>query len=150
MSFSNSPSCIQDPNQPKCVIANLLKKLAEKLNHLSGKIAEANQISEEPKSHNKPSPASENGNIENERFSEFDTVIKENSSNLSEIIVDLIMNNQVGNNSEKIHSIRLETAKLLQELKALDKAEIEPEVKKQISKRMKANMSEILVLILTH
>lgn len=151
MSLSNtSPSCIVDPNQPKCRQANLLKKLADNLNHLSGKIAEDNQISKKPKSRKPMALDIRNRDTENESFSDFDTVIQENISNLSEIIVDLIMNHQVGNNPERLHGIRMGTENFLKDLEALDQADINPEIKKEISDRMKVNMSAILEGILTH
>jgi hypothetical protein len=151
MSFSNtSPSCILDPDQPKCGTANLLKELADNLNHLSGKIAEENQISKEPKSHEPMALGIRNRDTRNESFSDFDTVIKEKSSHLSEIIVDLIMNHQVGDKPERIRGIRLKISRFVKDLKAMEIADIKPEIKKEISDQMKASMSAILEEILTH
>jgi hypothetical protein len=94
----------------------------------------------------------ENGEEEDKNLSDLDAinVIKEESVNLSKVIVDLIITNQVGDKPERIHKIRLGTELFLNDLKDLDRADIKPETKEKIIDQMKANMSAILEEILTH
>ncbi|WP_333458259.1 hypothetical protein [Microcoleus sp. Pol10D4] len=158
-----SPSCEENPDQPKCVRERMLKKLTKINGSLSQSIIEietdtrlwenpqplrGNRFSRVEASGNMRLP--ENGDTGNESFSDFDTVIKEKSANLSEVIVDLIITNQVGDNPERIRGIRLKIARFVKDLKAMEIADIKPEIKKEISDRMKASMSAILEEILTH
>ncbi|MDQ2099957.1 MAG: hypothetical protein QQW96_20185 [Tychonema bourrellyi B0820] len=87
---------------------------------------------------------------DDDNFYDLDLVIKDKSANLGAVIVDLIVTNQVGDNPERIRGIRLKIARFVKDLKALEIADIKPEIKKEISDRMKATMSAILEEILTH
>ncbi|MEG4167582.1 MULTISPECIES: hypothetical protein [unclassified Microcoleus] len=140
----SSPTCEQDPTQPKCQTASRFQQIGESLINLSSTIENNTLLFEKAKANDEGSVLGA-ARPEKENFYDGE-LIKGDIANISEFIVDLIITN--GDKPEKIHRIRLETAKLLKELKALDKAEIEPEIKKQISDRMKVNMSAILEEIL--
>lgn len=154
------------PITPDCIVQikqrlKKLEKIANELDQLNTEIKRNITILENPKpSTSNPSPMAEgsgntplleNGETENENFSElFEKVIKRKSANLSEVIVDLIITNQVDDNPDRIREIRLETEKFLKDLTDIEIADTKPESKKEISDRMKANISAMLEKILAH
>ena len=164
--------CKGQPDSPACkavtgMMITDLEKITDHISQLIIEIKRNSAILDNPKppriddrfamaarSENMPiigSVDTENENFsDDDNFYDLDLVIKDKSANLSEVIVDLIVTNQVGDKPERIRRIRLKIARFVKDLKALEIADLKPEIKKEISDRMKASMSAILEEILTH
>lgn len=166
--------CIGQPDSPACkavtgVMITDLGKITDHMSQLIIEIKRNSAILDNPKPPRiddrfafamaEPSGNKliiESVDTEDEKFSDddsfydLDLVIKDKSANLGAVIVDLIVTNQVGDKPERIRGIRLKIARFVKDLKAMEIADIKPEIKKEISDRMKASMSAILEEILTH
>ncbi|PHX56102.1 hypothetical protein CP500_007290 [Tychonema bourrellyi FEM_GT703] len=165
--------CIGQPDSPACkavtgMMITDLEKITDHMSQLIIEIKRNSPILDNPKPPRiddrfamAEAPSGnrliiESVDTEDEKFSDddnfydLDLVIKDKSANLGAVIVDLIVTNQVGDNPERIRGIRLKIARFVKDLKALEIADIKPEIKKEISDRMKATMSAILEEILTH
>lgn len=153
-----TPDCVATTKKTAKRLIEIIKILTDLPNYLLISVIERTGLFSEDEGERSYSHSADTS------FSDLDAVIKEKSANLAEIIVELILTNQVGDSPERIHGIKLATEELLRNLEALDQTkrylidpeslsvtDIEPQVNaEEISKQMKANMSELLQSILTH